>query len=336
MKKNYLLTMIICLLSFNIMAQTTITYNGNAPQVGDIYNVSGASGSFDPGTAGANQNWDFSSINPSVSWEINVIDPVSTPFVSEFPEANLAYYYNNSSPESYTYVQLNSTELLNNGNASDPGANELSIHYTDAVKLLQYPFSFSDTFTDTYYTEYTSFGDAITHEWGNITATADAWGNVITPAGTYENTLRIKREMVYVDSMWVSGVFLYATTLTTTDYDWYTESSHHPILSISVTNSGTSISYSSSVGGIEKNQSQPQINIFPNPANDFVNITLSNINTDITEINIVNVLGQQLSNVERTGNHQFSSDISRLSPGVYFIRINGERGNYIYKKFIKY
>jgi len=338
MKKSYIIIIAICLMRLGITAQPVITHNGNAPQIGDIYNQSGANGNFDPGPNGAGQNWDFSDITPTLSLSGTTVTPASTPFSGDFPESNIAFHYTGSGDyESYSYAEINTTEMLNDGIGMEPGtANEFIIHYTDAVKIMQYPFAFNDSYTDTYFTSYSVYGDMLTHEYGNIIVTADAWGSVSTPAATYTSTLRVKSERTYTDSVWVSGNFLSASTHTQTDYEWFTATSHTPVLSISVREDGTSAIYSTSAVGIEEeNLLQSQISLYPNPATDRINIKLPKGSTGHTDISIYDLTGKQIMYLKKIGNNLFSANISSLVPGEYVIRMNSSTKNFITKRFIK-
>ena len=70
------------------------------------------------------------------------------------------------------------------------------------------------------------------------------------------------------------------------------------------------------VVGIEDN-GVSEISIFPNPTNDILNITFSEI---IFEIEIVNALGQVVKRVEvNSGN--VVCNVENLSSGVYVVRI---------------
>ena len=335
MKKNYYVIIVISLLSLGLTAQPIITYNGNAPQIGDTYELAGDNGSYDPGPSGANQNWDFSDITPTLFNSETAITPESTPFADDFPEATIAFHYTGDN-ESYSYAQVSTTEMLNDGVGFDPGSeNEFFIHYTDAVKLMQYPFSFSDTYTDTYFSAY-NLAELLTHERGNITVTADAWGSVSTPENTYSNTLRVKKERISTDSVWMSGIFLYVNTTTQTDYEWYTATSHTPVISISITDDGSSVSYRTDGVGIGEEQFlQSQINIYPNPATNRINVKLPKGNKTDMDIYIFDLQGKQVTQLKKTGVSQFSADISSLAPGEYVVAIKGNSTQYIAKRFIK-
>ena len=336
MKKKYFIIVIICLTSLGLTAQTVITYNGNAPQIGDVYNFSGAYGSFEPGSSGAGQNWDFSDIDPTFFNVETVVTPQSTPFVDDFPEANTAFHYTGDN-ESFSYAQISTSEMLNDGIGLDPGGeNEYFIHYTDAVKIMQYPFSFSDTYTDSYYSAYSLTDEMLTIEWGDITVTADAWGSVSTPAGTYNNTLRVKSERVYTDSVWVSGLFLYANTYTQTDYEWYTATSHTPVISISITGDGSSVTYRTDALGIDNALlGQSQINAYPNPATNTINISLPEGSNGNMDIYIFDIQGKQIAQLKKIGHNQFSANIGSLAPGEYVISVETNSTNYTTTKFIK-
>ena len=61
-----------------------------------------------------------------------------------------------------------------------------------------------------------------------------------------------------------------------------------------------------------------QISIFPNPANDILNITSSE---PISEIEIVNALGQIVKRMEVNADNAVC-DVEDLTSGVYVVRIH--------------
>ncbi len=336
MKKKYYIIIVICLTSLGLTAQPLITYNANAPQIGDVYHFSGDNGSYDPGPAGANQNWDFSNIPSTFSSSETAVTPESTPFAGDFPEATIAFAQSESN-ETFIFSQISTSEMLNVGlgNAPANGGDELIIHYTDAVKLMQYPFSYTDTYTDSYFTAYSLMEGMLTHEWGNITVTADAWGSVTTPTGTY-NALRIKSERTYTDSVWVSGVFVSANTYTQTSYEWYTSTSHSSVVSISITSDGTTATYRTDALGVgERHLLHSQIDVYPNPATNRIDVKLPKGSKVDMDIYILDIQGKQVAQLMKTGSDEFSADISALAPGEYVIPIKINSEKYTTTKFIK-
>ena len=336
MKKIYFIIMAVCLFTLGIMAQPVITYSGNAPVTGDVYHFSGANGNFDPGQAGGGQSWDFSTVSPTIFTVETAVTPASTPFAGDFPESDIAFHITGDN-EAYSFAEVSTSEMLNDGVALDPGGdNETIIHYTDAVKIMQYPFAFNDNYTDSYFSAYT-MGDLLTHEWGTITVTADAWGSMITPAGIFSNTLRVKKERTYTDSVWMTGIFLYANTYSQTDYEWFTATSHTPVIGISVTGDGTSVSYRTDAVGIaEESPGLSQISIFPNPATNTINVKLPKESNGNAAVSIYDLAGKRVLHSEKNGNKLFVTDISTLKPGVYILRINDSALNYTTLKFIKH
>ena len=70
-------------------------------------------------------------------------------------------------------------------------------------------------------------------------------------------------------------------------------------------------------------------NIYPNPANNFVNIEIQNNKNENTLIEIININGQVVYSKTINNNSQLIN-LSEYSPGVYHIRVNS-----VIKKFVK-
>ena len=85
---------------------------------------------------------------------------------------------------------------------------------------------------------------------------------------------------------------------------------------------------------INKNEIVNQLKVFPNPANEMLNINLQNNN--IENCTITNALGQMVysSANEINANHKIQLNISNLNAGVYFVKVRAGNGSYN-AKFIK-
>ena len=68
--------------------------------------------------------------------------------------------------------------------------------------------------------------------------------------------------------------------------------------------------------------------IYPNPANDLIHVS----NTNAQSITIFNISGQQVISVK---NAKEEINLSKLSSGIYTLRITDSQGNFAYKKLIK-
>ncbi len=78
------------------------------------------------------------------------------------------------------------------------------------------------------------------------------------------------------------------------------------------------------------NWSQLSVQIFPNPAGDYINVISS---AAIAKISIADVTGRVLIQVENNSTTQL--DISKLSTRVYFLNLQMENGELTSYKIIK-
>ena len=75
-------------------------------------------------------------------------------------------------------------------------------------------------------------------------------------------------------------------------------------------------------------ESNNSVSIYPNPATTVLNVVAEGYNT----IEVINLLGQTVYTCNATNNTQIN--VSNLRNGVYFVRVNGEKGTTT-QKFIK-
>ncbi|RLD46582.1 MAG: hypothetical protein DRI88_07345 [Bacteroidetes bacterium] len=327
MKKMYIL--FIALLSTGtLFSQYTITYSGNCPQIGDAIHQTYFNHPVDPGPAGANQTWDFSTLMESENGIYQAVDPDGTPFSNDFPESNIAYTYS-SSEDVYTYGQNSPSEALNNGVGFDE-ADMTVIHYSDPATLMIYPFSYTGTFTDTYYGEYTISG-LLTHERGTINAVADAWGSITTPLQSYNDVLRVKIDRVVVDSMWIGSLFISTVTVNYTDYSWFAPDIRIPVLCITMSESqgvyDTTGYYIASPQQINETTDRLAfLNIYPNPARDHISITFKAKYGDQVSISIIDMSGKELfrqdNNILSTGIQNIPLSLKEFHNGLYLVKIS--------------
>lgn len=81
---------------------------------------------------------------------------------------------------------------------------------------------------------------------------------------------------------------------------------------------------------IEENTLQSKINIYPNPANNYINIAKENDLNDLG-ITIYNSIGQILYNEQKIISNNKQIDISTFSSGLLFIKIESNKQQFIYK-----
>ena len=89
------------------------------------------------------------------------------------------------------------------------------------------------------------------------------------------------------------------------------------------------IVYDSATVGLNNNEfSAAQINIFPNPANSVVNVTVSGIKTLPVHVAIFDVIGREV--YSKTVNSNVVNErinIADLNSGVYFIKVSNAQGS---------
>jgi len=79
---------------------------------------------------------------------------------------------------------------------------------------------------------------------------------------------------------------------------------------------------------------QGNISIFPNPTNSKVTIRLTETAEKVSSVNIFNIFGQEVKAIKILPTHTAEIDISDLSQGVYFIKLNNN--NQLISKIVKY
>jgi hypothetical protein len=98
----------------------------------------------------------------------------------------------------------------------------------------------------------------------------------------------------------------------------------------------TSFIYISQILGVSENTDASQINLYPNPVSDFLNITFSKQTANSSSLKIFNTAGQQVytgSIAAKTS--QIGINVSELPSGVYFVQIDAADRKPMVKKFFK-
>lgn len=181
----------------------------------------------------------------------------------------------------------------------------------------------------------------------NYTSTIDAWGAITTPSNANVNSLRQKYREISTDSTFIkptgqpwmlnpsSQANPNPSVDTTYTYRWWSNTKKFPIAEITAdaSNVVTNASYllSTLVGVEEKSIAKNDVNVFPNPASDKINIT--GITTE-SYLVIFDVNGKLMER-GRLKKSNSSINTSEYQNGIYFYQITGLNGNQIGKgKFV--
>jgi hypothetical protein len=79
------------------------------------------------------------------------------------------------------------------------------------------------------------------------------------------------------------------------------------------------------VVGIEEVSLTAGVNVYPNPANDFINVAYGLTNNSVVTVDVINVLGERVMTEyvgsQAAGNYTSRLDVSNLSAGVYMLNV---------------
>jgi len=292
-----LYTVLASLFCTSLFAQPVLQQS-NLPPFGFIAPVSRGS-LVNPGSAGANQTWNFSAFNSDSIGSFTVMDPASAPYALSFDQADRVHRLIINGDTEYTYYILTPglLEILGEGVNAGGGHNYLPNHKSD----ITFPYAFGDVVTDTW-VQIGGLG-------GNTTRTYDAYGQITTPFGVYDSVVR----QAYKSSNDLL-----------TNYVWYRTDTIVPVFMIDSSNN-RSVAFDYSVPtatGINQTGRAALHVLYPNPAADG-RVTIANSDA-IRNVTIADMTGRVIERVEITVNGLV--DVSNLSKGVYTIRSEDRNG----------
>lgn len=346
MKKITFIIYSFLVASFTSYAQFTVTHTDmelNSMFREKLRDLSSGTSGITPGSAGANQIWDFSSfINGEDTTEVT---PGYTPISNDslFPIANYkAEVSGVYDVKSYINLHAGGLDWLGTTMVYNqpPISQKALIRINPYQRAFPFPLTYNTIDTNNYETiqinevappSYFGYDSAIVHSVGTSIQECDGWGTLITPLGTY-NTLRIKGTETSSDTSFTKYI---STGWQATDTSIRSSISYRWILSnglevASVSRYGlntwqyTFYNYPNPVGISEFDIQE--FEVYPNPTHSVLNIN----SEENSKILILNLLGETVADEYlKVGNNRI--DVSRLKNGIYFIQT--EKGNV--SKFVK-
>ena len=322
-----LITSFLSILSIAAFAQPTIS-SSVMGVIGDdmsttIVNTTG----FDPGPAGASVTWDFSAIETSgIASVFTLVDPSATGVAGDFPGANVA---NDDGSGTYAFFNATTSQYSVIGVYSPT----TTIFYSDPEELFIFPINYGDSNSDDLYSEFTSGVDMVRS--GSNVVNADGYGTLILPSGSYSDVLRVKIEQDYADeAVGIPYSFEYNFDL----YYWFKAGVKGPIFQYyyqDITTGGFPsivenylINSDVEVTSIENNPGSVLLSIYPNPADDVLNISMGT-KVRLISSEIFDVAGQKVSgSTNLNAGSTASIDVSKLKAGIYIVRLVTSEGNY--------
>jgi hypothetical protein len=328
MKKLFILSALFLLAGAAcLFSQISLTYETHA-LLPDNTNAMQMTNYENPGSAGANQTWDFSNLVNLEDFEGTVNDSYSTQHSSSFPNADVLL----TEFDNQFYFKLSDDKLEQFGFATSN--NDVIISYNEPFVKMHYPFTFGNTYTGIVDADYTSCSRNATLE-GTYSVEADAYGKLILPNNsTFDSTLRIKTVKSY------SQVFTDGFTMNVemVSYRWYSTSVRFPLLTLTSvkTTVGSDVSTTFQAAYSPTREDPNSINesfiskfnlgIYPNPFDDQFIVTYTIDKKTYVNISLYDALGKQVAIIfngyQNTGAYTlpFMIDKHELCEGIYYVR----------------
>ena len=325
--------------SCTAFAQITIT----ASDVANIFAVGNTvtihedtlQSNFDIGSPGGGNNWDFTNLQSNLMVTLQSIDPVSSPYISNFPTANICNYSSStiggSFSEIWTYSKLNGQfDVLGNAAVSSalPGF-VTTINYDPYRRQYEHPLTFNSQWSDTYTQTISVNGTPVNSASVSISTIVDAYGTMTIPGGASYEALRIKEELTISGITSVSFSFL-SKNGAQVNVDAV---SSNPPNSGMIAVDGTTY-YDGLVSSVEQINEIPKSftlnQNYPNPFNPTTNIQYSIPEASFVELKVYDVLGNEVATLvnqeQSAGVYKADFSGSDFASGLYIAKITA--GNY--------
>lgn len=283
----------------------------------------------DPGTSGQDATWDFSTLEETNNFIGSIQQSYITKGGERFSTSNTAleefgnfFFFNSNSCQLEQYGYLS-----NNGNTI--------IEYTRPFVKMRYPFSYNSSYSGFFDGRYILNDKEIGTISGTYTVTGDAIGTLQLPEGkSFRNALRVKEVKSY--NQIISGV---TTKIEETTYRWYINEHRFPILVFincsytfenGQTSTSTKAAYNSDVLTTSNNlpsNSEYNLEVFPNPYYEKVNIKLHLEKESKVCISVYDLIGKKVSVLtnknEDAGDftYYFSAKELGLTRGTYIVKV---------------
>lgn len=344
----------IAFLPFFLSAQISVDQS-DMPETGDTIRQSLTVnlGSFDFEETGEDHTWDFSDFS-HISQSVDTFVAVNeTPFLYQilfFFTANLAkkqfeldQFEGFQITDSYQFFKNSSSSYKEVGVGVTLNGIPLPTLYDDPDVIYKFPLTSGsvDSSMSNYDFDIPFLG--YYGGWKKRVNTVDGWGTLKTPFGTFE-TIRLKSEVIQFDSLYIDslgfGLPIYREF---TEYKWLGKDMGLPLCTVTDNGLLQSVSYidslrSSDYTGIKTVATEVPFTVFPNPAGDHINVSLTIPMGENYRIQLVTMNGALIFSHEGA----FKGDILTLDlssynllPGTYLVLFTGLDKSYTRKVVIQ-
>ncbi|MEM8899670.1 MAG: T9SS type A sorting domain-containing protein [Bacteroidota bacterium] len=331
---------ILLFVPFALMAQPTITDSSN-PVPGQTYGQQDAlSGGMGPGSDAPSSTWDFSMLVPDEDPYFFSVDvAANSAFADSFPEATLFSDLGEDSVAFFVKGSSSALEILGSIAAfQDEETMEVDtfvLKYTDPQTIISYPFGVSSSVDDTYKFGLDLFGLGSNSSTGTQTQEGSGHGTLTTPAGTFENVLRMKTTTVEIDSLDFAGLFTTVTTTYSTQYTWHLPGEFNILMTWSRDSSfddtfgasvDTTVSYglvTSSTSISKTLASEISLGVYPSPMANDLSVEFELLQSDLVSVSLFDLSGRSVIALPEEryaqGANLIQLPVGNMAAGTYFL-----------------
>ncbi len=275
-----------------------------------------------PGPATYGFVYDISNLVLGAADSSRTVDPASTPYAANFPNASYTVF-GLSYPEQYDYYQVNTTQELYLGVQTPT----LSITMTDPMQTKKFPLALGTSWSDAH-AEVLSVDGTITQRHGTSSGNYNGFGTVILPYGTFTNVARVERTETYFDAS--SGNLLNAVH----SVSYFAQGYRSPLFITTSFIDGFlgDTTYLASVldpdmVGIGENVNVINAVLAPNPTTDITYVAFSAAPAPNMQICVLDATGLVIRIIQPTmGARRFAIDMAGMASGLYFVRATENSG----------
>lgn len=341
MKKTLLLSFLLFSFVF-ANAQITLT-SSSFPNLGDIYinHHDSLTASVSPGTSGANQTWNFATLNNHYNDTTSVVSVLSTPNGAAFPTANLAGKNNGG----YVYMNKTSTECdFIGASGSQMGSAVLNILYTSptivAKSGITYNSNYSFVSSFLMLASGTDVGQPVdsvrVHSNTYTTKVVDGWGTVTSPIGAFP-CLRIMQvdsvvQVIDVKLPFIgwSLAFLEFNNINVS-YSYVDDANINSIVQLNMDSTSSTVgsaSYRESWPlGVNETEKPSLFSLYPNPSStDNIHLLIGGLPADKYVIQLFDLTGRQINTAVYSINQTAVTDVNlsslHLNSGSYIVAVS--------------
>lgn len=305
--------------------------------------------SFSFSKTGINNIWDFSSLPRTFLDTVKYLLPQNTPYNDSFPTAELAVYRKHPGYglPTYNYYKTESSKLLKVGSHDfhfPITQNFTSNKYSPPVVVFKFPVTYNDSSVSDYITSTPKYIHPSWTVYDSVSYTSFlkeerkvvASGTIKLPSGSYSCVLE-KFVITGTDSTyfndtcgncpWLSDISGWHYGLY---YQWYIANTTQPVAWVDLVYDRLVFSLDTFSKVSINEVAFEEMNVFPNPANNRLNIVINN--PHLYNFQITDLSGKILINEKLNTN---SIDISALEKGMYFTSLLSENRVVKSYKFIK-